>query len=151
MARKIFTFYRDYFNCPDIDTDINNREYSANRLREEGRARLSRVSECKCKMSLRRFSQWFCLISRLVHHIRLTDADCISEIFSIFPQIFSISAVSCRDFVLMEVGEIMPFVCFMMKMKTMNECSAVIRMITDWLMVHIYFCKFIMTKYIVYL
>ena len=37
MARKIFTFYRDYFNCPDIDTHINNREYkySANRLREE--------------------------------------------------------------------------------------------------------------------
>ena len=36
MARKIFTFYRDYFNCPDIDTHINNREYSANRLTEGG-------------------------------------------------------------------------------------------------------------------
>ena len=37
MARKIFTFYRDYFNCPDSDTLINNREYkySANRPREE--------------------------------------------------------------------------------------------------------------------
>ena len=53
MVRKIFTFYRDYFSCPDIDAHINNREYSTNRLREEGRAEVSR----RGKMTLRRFSE----------------------------------------------------------------------------------------------
>ena len=28
MARKIFTLYGDYFNCPDIDTHIHSTLYT---------------------------------------------------------------------------------------------------------------------------